>query len=78
MSRDMLKKKGRDTFLFGGDKAGGGPLWYRGMTPDLIDKGKYTENPTESRVLHLPVKTLQSMLQRYNINRVILMRVFLS
>jgi hypothetical protein len=38
MSQDILKQKDRDAFLFASDKATGGPLWYRSMVPDYIDK----------------------------------------
>ncbi|GHV72504.1 hypothetical protein FACS1894201_02040 [Bacteroidia bacterium] len=72
MSADILKTTGRDAFLFGTSSSTGGPLWYRGMVPDYIAKGSYTENSATPRTLHLPLETLQSMLQRYDIERVII------
>jgi hypothetical protein len=58
MSADIFKTSGRDSYLFSSDAATGGPLWYRGMIP--------------GRSGALSKTTLEALLQRYQVNRVII------
>jgi hypothetical protein len=72
MSADIMKTSGRDAFLFASSSSAGGPLWYRGMIPDYVAKGGYTENPTTPRVLHLTTDYLGGLLRRYEAERIII------
>jgi hypothetical protein len=62
MSTDILKTTGRDSYLFGSSSTTGGPLWYRGMIPG---NSAYVTNA-------LSKTTLDAMLVRYQVNRIIL------
>ncbi|MDR1762635.1 MAG: metallophosphoesterase [Dysgonamonadaceae bacterium] len=72
VSTQIMRASGRDSFLFGTSSSSGGPLWYRGMIPDYVAKGGYTENPTEPRTLHLSISYLHNLLKRYEVERIII------